>query len=78
MYWLVAAPRNIFILMMPTAYNWRARNNLKLKLFIKPEIAHDQAIFPDAQHRANLEMLRDLDRTHRRILSRMWTEIKLR
>ena len=46
--------------------------------YIHPEIAQNPAIFPDAQHRANLEMLRDLDRNQRRILSRMWTEIKLR
>ncbi len=46
--------------------------------YIRPEIAHDQAIFPDAQHLAHLEMLRDLDRNQRRVLSRIWTEIKLR
>lgn len=52
--------------------------NLDAMRYIKPEIAQNQAIFPDAQHLANLEMLRDLDRHQRRVLSRIWTEIKLR
>jgi len=52
--------------------------NLDAMRYIKTEIAQDPAIFPDPQHRAHLEMLRDLDRNQRRILSRMWTEIKLR
>ncbi|MDE2117318.1 MAG: spermidine/putrescine ABC transporter substrate-binding protein [Betaproteobacteria bacterium] len=52
--------------------------NLDAMRYIKPEIAQDPAIFPDPQHRAHLEMLRDLDRNQRRILSRIWTEIKLR
>ncbi|MBI5435609.1 MAG: spermidine/putrescine ABC transporter substrate-binding protein [Nitrosomonadales bacterium] len=52
--------------------------NLDAMRYIKPEIAQNQAIFPDPQHLANLEMLRDLDRNQRRILSRIWTEIKLR
>ena len=52
--------------------------NLDAMHYIKPEIAHNPAIFFDAQHLARLEMLRDLDRKQRRILSRIWTEIKLR
>jgi spermidine/putrescine transport system substrate-binding protein len=52
--------------------------NLDAMRYIKPEIAQNPAIFPDPQHQAHLEMLRDLDRNQRRILSRMWTEIKLR
>ena len=52
--------------------------NLDALRYIKPEIAQNPAIFPDPQHQAHLEMLRDLDRKQRRILSRMWTEIKLR
>jgi spermidine/putrescine transport system substrate-binding protein len=51
--------------------------NLDAMRFIKPEIAHDPAIFPDAKTLARLEMLRDLDRNQRRVLSRMWTKIKL-
>ncbi len=52
--------------------------NMDAMHYIKAEIAQNPAIFPDAQHQANLEMLRDLDRNQRRMLSRMWTEIKLR
>ncbi|MBI5439124.1 MAG: spermidine/putrescine ABC transporter substrate-binding protein [Nitrosomonadales bacterium] len=52
--------------------------NLDALRYIKPEIAQNPAIFPDAQHQVNLEMLRDLNRHQRRVLSRMWTEIKLR
>ncbi len=52
--------------------------NLDALKYIKPGIVHDPAIFPDAQHLARLEMLRDLDRNQRRLLSRMWTEIKLK
>jgi spermidine/putrescine transport system substrate-binding protein len=51
--------------------------NLAALPFIRPEIAHDTAIFPDPKTRKRLEMLRDLDRTQRRLLSRMWTKIKL-
>jgi spermidine/putrescine transport system substrate-binding protein len=51
--------------------------NLDAVRFIRPEIAHDPAIFPDSATRARLEMLRDLDRNQRRLLSRMWTKIKL-
>jgi spermidine/putrescine transport system substrate-binding protein len=46
--------------------------------FISPEIASNKAIFPDAELLNRLEMLRDLDRRQRRLLSRLWTEIKLR
>jgi hypothetical protein len=34
--------------------------------------------FPSADIQRRLEMLKDLDRTQRRLLSRMWTEIKVR
>ncbi|MFA6972773.1 MAG: spermidine/putrescine ABC transporter substrate-binding protein [Gallionella sp.] len=44
--------------------------------YIKPEIAQNPAIFPVSVQK--LEMLRDLNRHQRRILSRIWTEIKLR
>jgi spermidine/putrescine transport system substrate-binding protein len=46
--------------------------------FIEPEIASNKAIFPDAELLSRLEMLQDLDRRQRRLLSRLWTEIKLR
>jgi spermidine/putrescine transport system substrate-binding protein len=52
--------------------------NLDALRYIKPGSAQDPAIFPDAQHLARLEMLRELDRNQRRVLSRIWTEIKLR
>ncbi|HEY5994345.1 MAG TPA: spermidine/putrescine ABC transporter substrate-binding protein [Gallionellaceae bacterium] len=45
--------------------------------FIKPEIARNQSVFPDQRQLARLEMLRDLDRNQRRVLSRIWTKIKL-
>ncbi len=46
--------------------------------FIRPDIAADPAIFPDSATLDRLEMLRDLDRKSRRVLNRIWTEIKLR
>jgi len=46
--------------------------------YIHPEIAHNPAVFPGRAQQGRLEMLRDLDRHQRRILSRVWTEIKLR
>ncbi|MBI5430874.1 MAG: spermidine/putrescine ABC transporter substrate-binding protein [Nitrosomonadales bacterium] len=46
--------------------------------YIKPEVARNPAVFPGAAQQERLEMLRDLDRHQRRVLSRIWTEIKLR
>ncbi len=46
--------------------------------YIRPEVAQNPAVFPGPEQRARLEMLRDLDRHQRRVLSRIWTEIKLR
>ncbi|MDD3528372.1 MAG: spermidine/putrescine ABC transporter substrate-binding protein [Gallionellaceae bacterium] len=45
---------------------------------IAPEIADNRAVFPDAATFGRLQMLRDLDRRSRRVLNRIWTEIKLR
>jgi spermidine/putrescine transport system substrate-binding protein len=45
---------------------------------IEPVIAANQAVFPPPAVRQRLEMLKDLDRNQRRVLSRMWTEIKVR
>lgn len=42
------------------------------------EITDDRAVFPDATDLKKLEMMRDLDRKSRRVLNRIWTEIKLR
>jgi spermidine/putrescine transport system substrate-binding protein len=52
--------------------------NLDALQYIQPEIASNKAIFPDPELIARLEMLSDLDRKQRRLLSRLWTEIKLR
>ncbi len=46
--------------------------------YIKAEIAQDPVVFPERDQLERLEMLRDLDRHQRRILSRIWTEIKLK
>jgi spermidine/putrescine transport system substrate-binding protein len=46
--------------------------------FIRPDIAAEAAIFPPARDLERLEMLRDFDPALRRMLSRLWTEIKVR
>ena len=46
--------------------------------YIKPEIAQNPAIFPDEQTTKHLEFMKDFDRKQRRVMSRMWTEIKLK
>ncbi len=45
---------------------------------IRPGIAAEPAIFPPPEVLGKLEMLRDFEPKLRRILSRMWTEIKVR
>lgn len=45
---------------------------------IHPHIAENRAVFPDAATLQRLSMMRDLDRKSRRVLNRLWTEIKLR
>ena len=45
---------------------------------IDPQIARNEAIFPDAERFKHLEMLRDYDRRTRRMLNRLWVEIKVR
>ncbi|SEP17840.1 PotD/PotF family extracellular solute-binding protein [Nitrosovibrio sp. Nv6] len=52
--------------------------NMAAMQYVRPEIAGNEAIFPDPELLTRLEMLRDLDRKQRRLLSRLWTEIKLR
>jgi spermidine/putrescine transport system substrate-binding protein len=44
--------------------------------FIKPEIKAMSAIFPDQQTAQKLEMLTDLNTQQRRLMNRIWTEIK--
>jgi len=46
--------------------------------YIQPEITQNPAPLPDKSQQSRLEMLRDPDRHQRRVLSRIWTEIKLR
>jgi len=52
--------------------------NLDARPYIHADIVANPAIFPDAAQIARLEMLEDIDHTQRRLLSRIWTEIKLR
>ncbi|MBI4937885.1 MAG: spermidine/putrescine ABC transporter substrate-binding protein [Nitrosomonadales bacterium] len=52
--------------------------NRDARQYIKPEVAQNPAVSPGPEQLARLEMLRDLDRHQRRVLSRIWTEIKLR
>lgn len=42
------------------------------------EIADNPAIFPTAADTRRLQMLRDFDVRSRRLMSRQWTEIKVR
>lgn len=46
--------------------------------YIDAAIASNPALFPPPDTRRRLEMLRDLGHRERRVLSRMWTEIKVR
>ncbi|UJP08138.1 MAG: spermidine/putrescine ABC transporter substrate-binding protein [Nitrosomonas sp.] len=52
--------------------------NVAAKPFIRPELVHNNVIFPDEETSPRLEMITDLNHKQRRVLSRMWTEIKLR
>jgi hypothetical protein len=46
--------------------------------FIDPVVKDNPAVFPDAEKQKRLEMLRDLPRRDRRLMNRLWTEIKVR
>ncbi|HZX30062.1 MAG TPA: spermidine/putrescine ABC transporter substrate-binding protein, partial [Rhodocyclaceae bacterium] len=46
--------------------------------YIRPEVAGEAAIFPKPADLKRLEMLRDLEPKERRLLSRLWTEIKVK
>ncbi len=50
--------------------------NTQAMQFIKPEIARDKSIFPDAVTLARLEQLKDLTGAQRRARNKTWTEIK--
>ena len=45
---------------------------------IRPEIASNRAIFPDRPQLARMQQLHDLDGRQRRLLNRIWIEIKVR
>jgi len=46
--------------------------------YIRPEVTDEGAIFPTTSDLRRLEMLRDLEPKQRRLMSRLWTEIKVR
>ncbi len=50
--------------------------NADAQKYIKPEIKQISAIFPDAQAAKTLEMLKDMTPQQRRLMNRIWTEIK--
>ena len=52
--------------------------NAAARPYIDPELLRNTALFPDAATLARLEMVRDLTPRQRRVLNRIWTEIKLR
>lgn len=45
--------------------------------FVRPDVAANTAIFPDDETLKRVEMLRDVNRKQRRLLNRIWTEIKV-
>ena len=51
--------------------------NATAQALIRPDIAADPAIFPTGAEVKGLEMLRDHAAHDRRVLSRMWTEVKV-
>lgn len=52
--------------------------NAAARVHIRPEVAGEAAIFPPPAERQRLEMLRDLEPKERRLMSRLWTEIKVK
>ena len=46
--------------------------------WIKPEIANNPNIFPDPEQFKRLQSLKDYDRKTRRVLNRLWVEVKVR
>jgi spermidine/putrescine transport system substrate-binding protein len=46
--------------------------------YIEPQVKDNPAVFPDAQGMKSLQQLRDLPRKQRRLMNRLWTEIKVR
>jgi spermidine/putrescine transport system substrate-binding protein len=52
--------------------------NAEAMRLIRPEIASNTAIFPGKEQLAKMQQLRELTRAERRVLNRMWIEIKVR
>jgi spermidine/putrescine transport system substrate-binding protein len=52
--------------------------NTEAMQYIDPAIRENPAVFPDAALQARMEMLRDHDRATRRLVNRLWIEIKVR
>jgi spermidine/putrescine transport system substrate-binding protein len=52
--------------------------NADARPYIRPEILANAAVFPDAATLLRLEMMKDYDRRTRRLVNRLWTEIKVR
>ena len=52
--------------------------NAAAMALIRPEIAGNAAIFPGREQLAKLQQLHELTRAERRLLNRMWIEIKVR
>ena len=52
--------------------------NAAAMAYIEPAIRDNPAVFPDTEAMKRLEQLRDMPRKERRLLNRMWTEIKVR
>ena len=46
--------------------------------WVKPEIAANRNLFPDAEQLQRLQSLRDYDPKTRRLLNRLWVEVKVR
>jgi len=46
--------------------------------WVRPEVAANPHIFPDAERFKHLQSLKDHDRTTRRLLNRLWVEVKVR
>ena len=44
--------------------------------YIKSELQSNRAVFPDAESAKRLEQLKDMSSKERRLLNRIWTEIK--
>ena len=52
--------------------------NADAMVHIREDLRSNPAVFPDADQRKRLEMLTDHDRKTRRLMNRMWIEIKVR